>query len=40
MHLTVNLAEEIMYDMLTSPLSKLFKREGNVGNGRKKSNVL
>jgi hypothetical protein len=39
-HLTVNLAKEIMYDMLTSPLFKLCIREGNVANVRKKSNVL
>jgi hypothetical protein len=39
-HLTVNLAEEIVYDMLISPLFKLLIRKGNVANGRKKSNVL
>lgn len=40
MHLTVNLAKEIMYDMVTSPLFKLHIREGNVANRRKKSNVF
>ena len=39
-HLIVNLAKEIMYGMLTSPLFKLHIREGNVANGRKKCNVL